>query len=76
MTVTDRGGRPADLVRNFLVKELCMASQELIKKESASTADGAFAKLVHGVVVKCCGLPDDGLEEIIERNVSLYKKTK
>lgn len=76
VTVKDRGGQPPDLVRNFLVRELCKVSQALIAKAPTSTARGAFAELVRDVLVDCCCLSDDGLEKLIERNVSLYKKTK
>lgn len=76
LTVKDKGGQPPDLVRNFIVKELCKASRVLIGKAPTSTARGAFAELVQDVLVDCCGLSDDGLEELIERNVLMHKKAK
>jgi hypothetical protein len=76
VTVKDRGGKPADLVRNYLVMELCKSSRKLIGRAPASSAKGKFVSLVDDVVVVCCKLKRKGLVEVIERNISLLKMSK
>lgn len=75
VTVKDRGGQPPDLARNHLLGALCKASKRIIGRPPASTAGGPFYRLVQEVVVECCGLPEDGLEKLIDRSVSSFKKS-
>lgn len=75
VTVKDRGGKPADLVRNYLAVALCESSQKILGRPAASTAGGRFVMLVRDIFADC-GLTDTGVEELVERTVTAFKKSR
>ncbi len=75
VTVKDRGGKPADLVRNQLAATLCESSQKILGRPASATAGGRFVKLVRDVFADC-GLTDTGVEELVERTVAAFKESE
>jgi hypothetical protein len=62
----NRGGRPSDVVRDYVLIRLIEAAPEVLGSRATGTADGKFVRLCTGVF-NACGLNTEGLEKAIER---------
>jgi hypothetical protein len=60
----DKGGRPADFVRNYLIYQLAEAAPEVIGKAATVATTGKFVELSTSVF-QACGLPASGIEKAI-----------
>jgi hypothetical protein len=60
----DRGGRPTDVVRNFLIYQLAEAAPGIIGKRATVATTGRFVYLCTRVLV-ASGLPEAGIEKAI-----------
>jgi hypothetical protein len=60
----DRGGRPTDVVRNFLIYQLAEAAPGIIGKRATVATTGRFVYLCTQILV-ACGLPEAGIERAI-----------
>jgi hypothetical protein len=64
MKSLDRGGRPANIARNYLIYQLAEAAPEVIGKPATVATTGKFVNLCTTVLV-ACGLPEAGIEKAI-----------
>jgi hypothetical protein len=70
----NRGGRPSDAVRDYVLIGLVEATPEVLGSPATATARGKFVRLCAGVF-HACGLNTDGLEKAIER-ILKQRRTK
>jgi hypothetical protein len=70
----NRGGRPSDLVRDYVLIRLLEAAPEVLGSRATATAGGKFVRLCTGVF-NVCGLSTDGLEKAVER-ILKQRRTK
>jgi hypothetical protein len=62
----NRGGRPSDAVRDYVLIRLVEAAPEVLGSRATVTAGGKFVRLCTGAF-NACGLNTEGLEKAIER---------
>jgi hypothetical protein len=60
----DEGGRPADVVRRYLIYQLAEAAPEVIGKSATVASTGKFVDLCTSVL-QACGLPESGIAKAI-----------
>jgi hypothetical protein len=68
----NKGGRPPDVVRNFLIDQLAEAAPKIIGKRASISASGKFVELCLRVL-PACGLSSDGVEKAV---VSVVRKRR
>jgi hypothetical protein len=61
----NKGGRPADIYRQYMIQRLAGRAPRIIGKEATTTAKGKFEKLCVAVV-DACGFNSTGIEKAIE----------
>jgi hypothetical protein len=64
MKSLDKGGRPVDVARNYLIYRLAEVAREVIGKPAAVATTGKFVDLCTAVLA-ACGLPEAGIEKAI-----------
>jgi hypothetical protein len=64
MKSLDKGGRPADVARSYLIYQLAEAAPDIIGKPATGATTGRFVDLCTAVLV-ACGLPEAGIEKAI-----------
>ncbi len=64
----DKGGRPPDLRRKFIIRTLARHAPEIIGEEATATAKSTFMELCTAVCQEF-GLPDKGIEDAVEREL-------
>ena len=62
----NKNGRPANVVREFLLIRLAVAAPNVLDSRATVTAGGKFVRLC-AAVFSACGLDTEGLEKSIER---------
>jgi hypothetical protein len=68
----NKGGRPPDVVRNFLIDRLAEVSPSIIGKAASISTSGKFVELCLRVL-PACGLSSDGVEKTV---VSVVRKRR
>ena len=71
----DKGGRPPDIYRRYVISRLAVIFPQLYGKEPKSTVTGPFVRLCQ-FVMETLGLPVDGLETAVQRQLSKGAKRK
>jgi hypothetical protein len=71
----DKGGRPADAVRNYFIYQLAEAAPEIIGKPARVAVTGKFVDLCTSVF-QACGLPEDGIGKAIPQVVRKLRANK
>jgi hypothetical protein len=69
----DEGGRPADVVRRYLIYKLAEAAPEVIGKAATVASTGKFVDLCTSVL-QACGLPETGIAKAIPAVVSKLRE--
>lgn len=64
----DKGGRPPDLRRRFIIRKLARHAPEIIGEEATATAKSTFMELCIAVCQEF-DLPDTGIEDAVEREL-------
>ena len=64
MKSLDKGGRPVDVARSYLIYQLAEAAPDIIGKPATVATTGRFVGLCT-VVLVACGLPEAGIEKAI-----------
>jgi hypothetical protein len=64
MKSLDKGGRPVDVARSYLIYRLAEAAPDIIGKSATVATTGRFVGLCTAVLV-ACGLPEAGIEKAI-----------
>lgn len=62
----NRGGRPSNPVRDFVLIRLAESAPEILGSRATATADGKFVRLCTAVFL-ACGLETEGLEKAVAR---------
>jgi CRISPR/Cas system-associated endoribonuclease Cas2 len=62
----NRGGRPSNMVRDYVLIRLAQACRRILGKRPTATASGSFVRLCVGVF-NACGLDDEGIEKAVDR---------
>jgi hypothetical protein len=62
---SNKGGRPADIYRQYMIRRLTVCASWIIGKAATTTATGRFADLC-GTVLPACGFSSEGIEKAIE----------
>jgi hypothetical protein len=64
MKSLDKGGRPVDVARSYLIYQLAEAAPDIVGKPATVATTGRFVGLCT-VVLVACGLPEAGIEKAI-----------
>jgi hypothetical protein len=69
----NKGGRPSNAVRDFLMYRLAEAAPEIVGKPAAVSSTGPFVDLCSDVLV-ACGLSETGIGKAVPRMVSKLRR--
>lgn len=68
----DKGGRPQELYRNYLVQELTRLYRDIYQQDATMTRDGAFVRFC-SQIFGAVNMPEDGIERAVERVLTKMK---
>ena len=69
----NKGGRPANAVRNYLIYRLAEAAPKIVGKPASISSTGTFVNLCTAVLV-ACGLPGTGIAKAVPGMVSKLRR--
>jgi hypothetical protein len=69
------GGRPSNMVRDYLLRRLAETAPRIIRSRATATARGKFVRLC-AAVFRACGVSNRGIEKAVERTLAKQRRSR